>query len=93
MLSQPVAAAEVAALLVATALGEPQHATRELGGPGPERLDRRVRQELRRRGEHRVVVPVPMVGAMGRQVKAGGLLPGPGATLGSQTFEEWAASA
>lgn len=93
MLSQPVAAAEVAVLLVATALGEPQHATLELGGPRPERMDRLVRAELRRRRDRRVVVPLPMVGATGRQVKDGGLLPGPGATLGSQTFEEWAARA
>lgn len=93
MLSQPVAAAEVASLLVATALGEPQRATRDLGGPRPERLDRLVRHELRRRGERRVVVPVPMVGATGRQVKDGGLLPGPGATLGRQAFDEWAAGA
>lgn len=93
MLSQPVAAAEVAALLVATALGGPQSSTRELGGPRPERMDRLVRAELRRRGARRVVVPVPMVGAAGRQVKDGGLLPGPGATLGRQTFAEWAASA
>lgn len=93
MLSQPVAAAEVAALLVATALGEPQGTTRDLGGPQPERMDRLVRAELRRRGARRVVVPLPMAGATGRQVKDGGLLPGPGATLGRQTFEEWVASA
>lgn len=93
MLSQPVAAVEVAALLVATALGEPQRATHDLGGPRPERMDRLVRAELRRRGKRRVVVPVPMVGATGRQVKGGGLLPGPGAALGRQTFEEWAAHA
>lgn len=91
MLTQPVAAAEVAALLVATALGEPQHATHDLGGPQPERMDRLVRAELRRRGTRRVVVPVPMAGATGRQVRDGGLLPGPGARLGRQTFDEWAA--
>ena len=93
MLSQPVAAAEVAALLVATALGEPQHATPELGGPRRERMDKLVRAELRRRGERRVVVPLPMAGVAGRQVKDGGLLPGPGATLGRRTFEEWATGA
>lgn len=93
MLSQPVAAAEVAALLVATALGAPQGATHDLGGPQPERMDRLVRAELRRRGTRRVVVPVPMVGTTGRQVRDGGLLPGPGATLGRQTFDEWAAGA
>lgn len=93
MLSQPVAAAEVAALLVATALGDAQHATRDLGGPRPERMDELVRAELRRRGQRRVVVPLPMAGASGRQVKAGGLLPGPDATLGRQTFAEWSTRA
>lgn len=93
MPSQPVAAAEVAALLVATALGEPQGSTIDLGGPRPERMDRLVRAELRRRGTRRVVVPLPMVGAAGRRVRDGGLLPDPGAVLGRQTFEEWAARA
>lgn len=93
MLSQPVAATEVAALLVATALGAPQRTTLDLGGPRPERLDRMIRAELRRRGSRRLVVPLPMAGSTGRQVKRGGLLPGPGATLGRQTFDEWAAGA
>ncbi len=93
MLSQPVAAAEVASLLAATAVGEPQRSTLDLGGPRPERMDRLVRAELRRRGIRRVVVPLPMAGATGRQVRDGGLLPGPGASLGRQTFAEWAARA
>lgn len=93
MLSQPVAAAEVAALLVATALGGPQRSTLDIGGPQAERMDRLVRAELRRRGTRRVVVPLPMAGTTGRQVREGGLLPGAGARLGRQTFEEWATSA
>lgn len=90
MLSQPVAAAEVAAALVARALGEPVGLAPDLGGPRPERMDRLVRRELRRRGARRLVVPLPMVGTTGRQVKDGGLLPGRGATLGTQTFDAWA---
>ena len=90
MLCQPVAAAEVAAALVATALGAPRGLAPDLGGPAPERMDRLVRRELRRRGAHRLVVPLPMAGAAGRQVREGGLLPGPGATLGTQTFDAWA---
>lgn len=93
MLSQPVSAAEVASLLVATALGEARRTTLDIGGPRPERMDRLVRAELRRRGTRRVVVPLPMAGRTGRQVKDGGLLPGPGATLGEQTFDAWAAGA
>lgn len=90
MLCQPIAAAEVAAALVATALGAPRGLAPDLGGPAPERMDRLVRRELRRRGAHRLVVPLPMAGAAGRQVRDGGLLPGPGATLGTQTFDAWA---
>lgn len=86
---RPVAAAEVASALVACALGEPQRSTVDLAGPRAERLDVLVRAELRRRGTRRVVVPLPMAGAVGRQVRDGGLLPGPGARLGTQTFEEW----
>ena len=92
MTCQPVAAAEVAEHLVATALGEPQGTTLEVAGPQPERLDRLMTQELAQRGERRVVVPLPMVGKMGRQVREGGLLPGPGATIGQQAFADWIAA-
>ncbi|KRB72767.1 3-beta hydroxysteroid dehydrogenase [Nocardioides sp. Root190] len=93
MPTQPVAAAEVAASLVAHALGTPYDAVQELAGPQPERMDLMVRSELRRRGTRRLVVPLPLVGAVGRQVAGGGLLPGTGATLGVQTFDEWLAGA
>ncbi len=91
MRCQPVAADDVAAALVACALGEPQGLAPDLAGPRPERMDLLVREELRRRGARRVVVPLPMTGRVGRQVRGGGLLPGPGATLAAITFEEWAA--
>ncbi|WP_408898926.1 SDR family oxidoreductase [Nocardioides sp. R1-1] len=91
MRSQPVAAAEVAAALVAAVLGEPAGLLPDLGGPRPEDTGRMVRDVVRTRGPRRLVVPLPMVGRVGRQVRAGGLLPGEGATLGTQTFDAWLA--
>lgn len=91
MRTQPVAAREVAAALVAAALGEPAGRLPDLGGPRPEDLARMVRDVVRARGSRRIVVPVPMAGRTGRQVGQGGLLPGAGATLGTMTFDDWLA--
>ncbi|TNM47221.1 3-beta hydroxysteroid dehydrogenase [Nocardioides albidus] len=91
MRTQPIAAREVAAALVAAALGEPAGLLPDLGGPRPEDMGRMVRDVVRARGPRRLVVPVPMAGRTGRQVKAGGLLPGAGARLGTETFDEWLA--
>ncbi|GAA4807433.1 SDR family oxidoreductase [Nocardioides caeni] len=93
MLTQPVAASDVATALVACALGEPAGRAADLAGPRPERLDRLVRRELRRRGARRLAVPVPMAGRVGRQVRGGGLLPGDGASLAAETFDDWLARA
>lgn len=93
MPTQPVAAIDVARALVSCAVGTPGGRAPDLGGPRPERLDRLVRLELRRRGERRLAVPLPMAGRVGRQVRDGGLLPGPGATLTTEAFEDWAARA
>jgi uncharacterized protein YbjT (DUF2867 family) len=91
MRTQPVAAREVAAALLAAALGEPAGLLPDLGGPRPEDMGRMVRDVVRERGPRRLVVPVPMAGRTGRQVREGGLLPGDGATLGSVTFDDWLA--
>lgn len=91
MPSQPIAASEVAVALVDLALGEPQGRAADLAGPQPERMDRMVRAQVRHRGSRRLLLPLPMAGRVGRQVRDGGLLPGPGATLGSLTFEQWLA--
>ncbi|GAA3666402.1 NAD(P)H-binding protein [Nocardioides ginsengisoli] len=91
MRTQPIAAREVAAALVATALGDPAGLLPDLGGPRPEPMDQMVRRVVRTRGPRRLVVPIPMAGRVGRQVKAGGLLPGRGATMGVETFDEWLA--
>ncbi|GAA4094402.1 SDR family oxidoreductase [Nocardioides kongjuensis] len=91
MRTQPVAAREVAAALVAAALGEPAGLLPDLAGPCPEDVGRMVRDVVRERGPRRLVVPVPMAGRTGRQVQDGGLLPGDGATLGTVTFDDWLA--
>jgi hypothetical protein len=91
MRTQPVAAREVAAALVAAALDQPAGLLPDLGGPRAEDMGRMVRDVVRARGGRRIVVTVPMAGRAGRQVEAGGLLPGAGATLGSMTFDDWLA--
>ncbi|WP_257429549.1 SDR family oxidoreductase [Nocardioides carbamazepini] len=93
MRTQPIAAREVAVELVAAAVDRPSGLLPDLAGPRPEAMDVMVRRVLRARGSRRLVVPVPMAGRAGRQAKAGGLLPGEGATLGRETFDEWLARA
>lgn len=88
-LIQPVAATEVAAELVATALGEPRGLGPELAGPEQHQLVELARRVLARNGRRRPVVGVTMPGAGGRAMASGGLLPGTGARHGSQTFDEW----
>lgn len=90
-LIRPVAAAEVAAELVAIAAGEPQGLATELAGPEEHRLVDLARRIVSTRGRRRPVVDVQMPGGGGRAMASGGLLPGPGARLGKQTFDEWIA--
>jgi len=96
---QPIAAAEVGSHLARIAAGEPQ-GTVELAGPREERLDDMVRRYARARGSRgsrgtrgaRGWVPsVSLPGAQMAGMRAGLNLPGPGAVLGTQTFDEWLA--
>jgi uncharacterized protein YbjT (DUF2867 family) len=88
MLSQPVAAREVAQALVDLAEGEPSGRAPELAGP--ERLQM---VELARRVArgHRRVVPVRLPGAAGRAMRTGALLPRGDGPRGSITFDAWLA--
>lgn len=88
-LIRPVAAAEVAAELVAIALGEPQGRATELAGPDEHQLADLARRVVRTRGRRRPVVAVRLPGKGGRAMATGGLLPDPGARIGRQTFDEW----
>lgn len=93
MLSQPVAAVEVASALVDLALGEPTGRVPDLAGPREEQMVDLARRLVRHRGERRRVVGIPVPGAAGRAMRDGGLLPtGPG-PRGTLTFDAWLASA
>jgi uncharacterized protein YbjT (DUF2867 family) len=92
MRMQPVAADEVAAALASLAVGPAVGRAQDLGGPEPRDLVPLVRDLVRSRGDHVRVVPLPVPGAAGKAMAAGGLLPGPDALLGTQTFEQWLAA-
>jgi uncharacterized protein YbjT (DUF2867 family) len=89
---QPVAAREVGARLAALAAGAPQGRAADLAGPREERLDDMVRQYALRTGHRGWVPSVSLPGAQLKAMRAGLALPGPGAVLGTQTFEEWLAA-
>ncbi|MEU4481849.1 3-beta hydroxysteroid dehydrogenase [Micromonospora sp. NPDC023966] len=92
MLSQPIAAHEVARCLVDLALANPAGLVSDIAGPQQLRMPDMARRLLRAGGSHRVVLPLRLPGATGRAIAGGGLLPtGPG-PRGRQTFDEWLAS-
>jgi hypothetical protein len=88
-LIQPVAAAEVAAELVRIALGEPEGLAAEFAGPEQHQLVDLARRIVTKQRRRRPVIGVRMPGGGGRAMASGGLLPGPDARLGQQTFDEW----
>ncbi len=85
MLSQPVAVAEIAKVLLELATGDRDGDVVELAGPEREHIVELARRILARRGENLSViareVPEPM--------KNGALLPGPDALIAGPTFDEW----
>jgi uncharacterized protein YbjT (DUF2867 family) len=93
MLSQPIAAREVAARLVDLALADPGGRVAELAGPRVERMARMTRRWARATHHPGPVVQVPLPGGAGRAMRNGSLLPGPRAQLGVQTFDDWLAAA
>ncbi|MGY1858059.1 SDR family oxidoreductase [Modestobacter sp. SYSU DS0290] len=84
-----VAASEVGAALVTLAERSPRGRVTDLGGPAEAELADLVRQYLAATGQRRRVLRVPLPGELGRRMRAGGLLPGPGADRGRIPFEEW----
>ncbi len=88
---QPIAAAEVGAQLSRIAVGEPQ-STVELAGPREEQLDDMVRRFARARGARGWIPSISIPGAQMKGMRAGLNLPGPGALIGTQTFDEWCAA-
>lgn len=91
MLSQPVAAAEVAAALVAHAEREAVGCATELAGP--ERLDvaDMARRLVAARGLRKLVLPVSAPGRVGTGMRGGGLLPLGEHVRGRRTFDRYLA--
>jgi uncharacterized protein YbjT (DUF2867 family) len=91
MRSQPIAAAEVGAVLAEIAEGAPRGLDRDLAGPRVESMPDLVRRFLRATGRRTPVAGLAIPGAWGRSLRDGTLLAGQGARLGTQTFDAWLA--
>jgi uncharacterized protein YbjT (DUF2867 family) len=85
LLSQPVAVAEIARVLLELATGEREGDVVELAGPLREHVADLARRVAERRGEDLVVVPRDVPDS----IKSGGLLPGPDAIIAGPSFDEW----
>jgi uncharacterized protein YbjT (DUF2867 family) len=86
---QPVAAREVAAALVALAVGPVEGMAAELAGPQEHEMVDLARRVVRANGQRRRVMGIRVPGAAGRAIADGALLPtGPG-PRGRLTFEQW----
>ena len=85
ILSQPVAADEVATALVELATGPAVGLAPELAGPEERQLVPMVRQVVKARGLRRIVVPIPVPGNAG----SGAQLPTGRGPRGRQSFDEW----
>ena len=89
MLSQPVAAREVALALAVLATSPTVGPAPDLAGPDQHEMVDLARTVIRTRQQRRWVLPVRLPGAAGRAMARGGLLPLSAGPRGSQTFEQW----
>ena len=89
MLSQPVAAVEVAEALVDLAEAGPSGRAPDLAGPEPLQMVDLSRRVSAARGLRRRVVPVWVPGKMGKGLRSGRLIPTSDGPRGRQTFAEW----
>jgi len=87
--TQPVSAAEVGARLAELAQASAAGHAPELAGPREERLEDMIRRLAEATGVRGPVIPVSLPMTQFRAMRRGDTLPGPGATLGRQTFDEW----
>lgn len=92
MLSQPVAAAEVAEALVGIVEAGPAGRVPDLAGPERLQMVDISREVSQARGLGRRVVPVRLPGAAGRGMRSGALTPSAAGPRGRQTFADWLGS-
>jgi len=91
LLVQPIAPADVAAVLAETAAGAPLMTTLDIAGPRTEDLVDMARRTFAARGQDVTLVPT-WRGIFGLDMAGEVLLPGPGARLTPATFDDWLAA-
>ena len=89
MLSQPVAAVEVAEALIDLAESGPAGRVPDLAGPEPLQMVELARRVSKARGLGRRVVGLWVPGAMGKGLRSGGLIPSTDGPRGRISFTDW----
>lgn len=91
MLSQPVAATDVATALVDLVEAGPSGYATPVAGPERLQMVDMARRIERARGSRRPVLPIPVPGKVGRQLAGGDLVPDGDYVPGKRTFDEYLA--
>jgi len=89
---QPIAAAEVAAVVGRTAATGPVNGVLEIGGPEEFAMDEWIRTVLTARGDSREVVGDPQAKYFGTLLTGRQLVPNSGAQLQQTSLKEWLAA-
>ena len=89
VLFQPMAADDVASAVAKVAVGNPENAIVEIGGPEKFRMDELVRLRLASLKDSREVVADPNALYSGANINDRTLVPGDSARLGETRFEVW----
>ncbi|MGV9385535.1 SDR family oxidoreductase [Nonomuraea sp. NPDC003707] len=88
LLMQPIAPADVAAILAEIAVGEPQGRHVDVAGPEPQDLVDMARRTHRARGREVKLVPT-WSGLFSPEMAGNVLLPGEDARIAPTTFDDW----
>ncbi len=86
---QPIAGSEVAQALVDLATQPAAGVVDDLAGPREEWMPELFAQYLAKHNQSPKVIEIPLPGAMGKSMRDGGILPGPSAKRGIETFTDW----
>lgn len=89
---QPIAAEDVATMIVDVAVAKPINGTIEIAGPEAFTLDEPVRKVLAQDDDKRDVIADPLAPYFGVKLGERTLVPGRGARLGSTTLDWWIAN-
>ena len=89
LLLQPIAPADVAAVLALVATGEPKAHFADVAGPETQDMVDMARRTLQARGQTVKLVPTWDCGIFGVAMAGNTLLPGEGAHIAPTTFDAW----